>query len=59
MESNQQGELAGLVSENAQLRASLRDLLDVYWGSGDGREPPEFIARAASLCGYPLKGSAA
>jgi hypothetical protein len=28
--------------------ASLREMLDCYWGAGDGQEPPAFIAKAKS-----------
>lgn len=28
------------------LMASVQELLSVYWGDGDGREPPACIARA-------------
>lgn len=33
---------------------ALYEMLDCYWGKGDGAEPPEFIQRAAKLCGYQL-----
>lgn len=35
-------------------REALWDLLDAYWGKGDGNPPPRFIERAADLCAYPL-----
>lgn len=47
--------------EQAELRDSspegqcLFKLLEVYWGKGDGSTPPEFIAQAAKLCGFPLQ----
>ncbi|MDR5726263.1 MAG: hypothetical protein RB191_02220 [Terriglobia bacterium] len=40
----------------AALRTSIRELLDCYWGSGDGETPPEFVKRAARLSGWKHKG---
>jgi len=37
------------LAENRALRKSLREMLDAYWGAGDGEDPPEFIKRAARL----------
>jgi hypothetical protein len=31
------------------LAASLREMLAVYWGDGDGHPPPEFIRQAQLL----------
>lgn len=31
------------------LAASLKEMLKVYWGEGDGAEPPEFIRQAQIL----------
>lgn len=31
------------------LAQSLRKMLEVYWGDGDGAEPPEFIRQAQIL----------
>jgi hypothetical protein len=31
------------------LTTSLREMLDCYWGEGDGETPPEFIQRAQQL----------
>lgn len=33
----------------AKLRNSLREMLECYWGEGDGAPPPEFIRRAQRL----------
>lgn len=30
----------------------VRELLDCYWGQGDGYDPPEFIKRAARYAGW-------
>lgn len=38
--------------EIASLKISIRELLDAYWGQGDGDTPPEFIQRAATLSGW-------
>lgn len=38
--------------ERRKMRKVLRELLDCYWEDGDGEEPPEFIRRAAELCGW-------
>lgn len=40
--------------ERTPEQQSLWEMLDAYWGGGDGAPPPEFIERAAKLCGYPL-----
>lgn len=42
------------IDEIERLRLSLHDMLDVYWGKGDGHTPPEFIQRAAKGCGFQL-----
>lgn len=31
---------------NEAMRSSLKKMLEVYWGDGDGREPPQFILDA-------------
>lgn len=31
------------------LSASLKEMLDCYWGEGDGNPPPDFILRAQAL----------
>jgi len=33
----------------ANLAASLKEMLEVYWGPGDGAEPPAFIRQAQIL----------
>lgn len=33
----------------SKLTTSLREMLDCYWGEGDGETPPEFIQRAQQL----------
>jgi hypothetical protein len=38
--------------ELRQVKASLREMLDAYWGAGDGDPPPVFIERAIRLSGY-------
>lgn len=35
-------------------RQALFEMLEVYWGGGDGDAPPKFIQKAAKLCGFPL-----
>lgn len=32
-----------------QLRASLKEMVDCYWGKGDGEPPPSFVQRAIDL----------
>lgn len=44
-----------LNTENKKLRASMRELLDCYWGNGDGARPPEFIIKAAFLSGWKAR----
>lgn len=34
------------------LAVCIRELLDCYWGEGDGDEPPEFIRRADLMARY-------
>lgn len=41
-------------TKEARLRQSLKLMLEVYWGKGDGEYPPEFIRTAAELCDYKL-----
>jgi hypothetical protein len=43
------------LTENKALRTVVRELLDCYWGAGDGEDPPEFIKRAARLSGWKHK----
>lgn len=38
--------------ERRKMRKVMRELLDCYWGRGDGDEAPEFIQRAAALSGW-------
>lgn len=38
-----------------EMRASLHEMLNEYWGPGDGEMPPEFIVKAAALSGFALK----
>jgi hypothetical protein len=40
------------LTEVRALKKSMRELLDCYWGAGDGDEPPAFIKRAIRLSGY-------
>lgn len=47
-------EFRRLENERDDARFSLQKMLATYWGSGDGHPAPEFIQRAAKLCGYPL-----
>lgn len=35
-------------------REALWDMMETYWGQGDGSSPPRMIERAADLCAYPL-----
>jgi hypothetical protein len=37
---------AHLLAAAPNLLASLREMLEAYWGEGDGSPPPEFIKRA-------------
>lgn len=46
--------LGSVLAEAEELRAAMLKLLDCYWGKGDGEPAPEFIQKAASLCGYKL-----
>ncbi len=41
--------------ELRQVKASLREMLDAYWGAGDGDTPPAFIECAIRLSGYKHK----
>lgn len=43
-------------ADHLALRASMRQMLDAYWGEGDGARPPEFILEAMKLSGWTLKG---
>lgn len=43
------------LAENKAMRKVIRELLDCYWGAGDGEEPPEFISRAARLASWKHK----
>lgn len=36
----------------AALKKSLREMLDAYWGKGDGETPPKFITLAANRAGW-------
>lgn len=40
---------AELAEKVTKLQASLREMLDCYWGEGDGSTPPKFIKRALRL----------
>lgn len=44
--------LATMRRDIKRLKASMCELLDCYWGQGDGDEAPEFIQRAAALSGW-------
>lgn len=33
-----------------EMAESLKEILDVYWGEGDGDPPPKFVERAIALC---------
>lgn len=46
---------ARVLAEKRALRKIVRELLDCYWGAGDGDEPPAFIKHAASLSGWKHK----
>lgn len=46
---------ARVLAEKRALKKSMRELLDAYWGAGDGAEPPDFIKRAARLSGWKHK----
>lgn len=35
-----------------EMATCIRELLDCYWGEGDGAEPPEFIRRADLIARY-------
>lgn len=43
------------------LRQTIRELLNCYWGEGDGQTPPNFIQKAIAQSAYkwksPLQGS--
>ena len=41
-----------LAEKHRKLRKVMREMLDCYWGRGDGDTPPEFITRAANLSGW-------
>ena len=47
---------ARALAEKRAMRKAIRELLDCYWGAGDGSEPPDFIKRAARLAGWKHKG---
>lgn len=36
-------------TENNALRKSMHEMLDAFWGEGDGDRAPDFIRRAARL----------
>ena len=56
---SQRNHYARLLAEKRAMRASLREMLDCYWGAGDGEDPPEFIKRAARLARWTHKPKAA
>lgn len=43
------------LAEVRALKKSMREMLDCYWGPGDGEDPPAFIKRAARLSGWKYK----
>ena len=55
MTNSTRNHYARVLAEKRALRKSIRELLDCYWGAGDGEDPPEFIKRAARLSGWKHK----
>ena len=53
--SAQRNHYARVLAEKRALVASLREMLDAYWGEGDGEDPPDFIKRAARLARWKCK----
>jgi hypothetical protein len=49
---NTRGYVVRLINKNEELAASLREMLDSYWGDGNGDTPPKFISRASNLSHY-------
>lgn len=44
-----------VLAEKRALVKSMREMLDAYWGEGDGEPAPEFIVRAARLARWKAK----
>lgn len=42
-------DIESATKEIEKLRKSLKEMLDCYWGEGDGAPPPAFIKRALKL----------
>lgn len=51
----QRNHYARVLAEKRALVKSMREMLDAYWGEGDGEEAPEFIKRAARLARWKCK----